>query len=185
MDINIIFSSIVAFAGDPAESPIDKVVSEMMPTPLVMITTFLSLMDLVIILTKFAYKPIKKSIDARKEYLKNHIEQTEENTKISDSKIDEADVLLNEAKIKSTKILEDAAAAGTSRSIEILSKAKRTTDDLMNETRKEIELEKQVAKDSIKNEMIDVAFEAAQKLLDKELDEKTNKRIIEEFIDSI
>ncbi len=184
MDMNIIFSNIALFEA-AEDTPIGDAVAEIMPTPIVMITTFISLMVLVIILTKFAYKPVKKSIDARKEYLENHIKQTEENTKISDSKIEEADLLLNEAKAKSTRILEEAAIEGTSKSIEILTKAKRTTDDLMSETRKEIEFEKRAALDGVKNEMIDVAFEAAQKLLDKELDEKTNKKIIKDFIDSI
>ncbi len=183
MDINIIFSKI-AFNVDQM-SELDDAVAGMMPTPLVMVTTFVTLAILTIVLTKFAYKPVKKSIDARREYLENHIKKTESNTKLSDSKVEEADSILVEAKTQSTKILEDAALEGTAKSVAMVSKAKRTTDDLMRETIKEIEVEKQIAKDNIKNEMIDVAFEAAQKLLEKELDEKTNKKIIKEFIDSI
>ena len=66
---------------------------------------------------------------------------------------------------------------------DIIEKAKIDAQNMIENTQKELETQKEQLLNSVKEEIADLVIEATRKVLDKNLDEKTNKKLIAEFLD--
>lgn len=163
----------------------DEVMRSLLPTPIVAITTMISLALLTFVFTKFAYKPIVKNLESRKKYVQDHIDEAEKQNSKASLNFEESVSRLTSAKNESTKMIEHASDEGNKKAIDIVTKAKEKSDDMIEQAHRIIKLESQQAKEQIRDDIIDVAFAATKKIIDKEIDEKINKKIINEFIDSI
>jgi F-type H+-transporting ATPase subunit b len=155
------------------------------PSPVVIITTLISLAVLTLLVTNFAYKPIRKSIDGRTKYIGDNIKDSEDKSKEASKIFEDSIVALKKAKKESYKIIENAAEEGNQKSLDIILKAQRKSDSMMETAYKDIERQVTEAKEQIRNEIVDVAFEASKQLLEKEINEDINKKLIDEFIDSL
>jgi len=65
----------------------------------------------------------------------------------------------------------------------VLLEANLVAEKKLNLAEKQIELEYKKVESEIKESIKDLAFTAAKKIIKKEIDEKTHKRIIEETLD--
>jgi F-type H+-transporting ATPase subunit b len=65
----------------------------------------------------------------------------------------------------------------------VLFEANLVAEKKLNLAEKQIELEYKKVESEIKESIKDLAFTAAKKIIKKEIDEKTHKRIIEETLD--
>ena len=90
---------------------------------------------------------------------------------------------LSDVKIEARVLIESAKASANQEKRDILASAHKEADDMKAKTRKELEREKAAAKDEMKEAIVEVAFEAAKQIVNKELDEKAHKQYVDEFID--
>lgn len=87
------------------------------------------------------------------------------------------------AKSDAREILETAKRNATAEKKEILAKARDEADGLKTKAMQDIEREKVQAQKEMKQTITDVAFEAASKIIEKELDEKQQQKYVDEFIE--
>lgn len=87
------------------------------------------------------------------------------------------------AKSDAHEILETAKRNATAEKKEILAKARDEADGLKTKAMQDIEREKVQAQKEMKQTITDVAFEAASKIIEKELDEKQQQKYVDEFIE--
>lgn len=90
---------------------------------------------------------------------------------------------LAHAKAKSRELIEAAQASANQEKREILADARKEADALKVKTRNELEHEKAAARAEMKDAIVEVAFEAAKQIVNKELDEATHKQYVDDFID--
>jgi F-type H+-transporting ATPase subunit b len=65
----------------------------------------------------------------------------------------------------------------------VLAKAREEAENLKQKALADIEREKVQAQKEMKQTITDVAFEAAEKIIKKELDEKDQQRYVDDFIE--
>jgi len=134
---------------------------------------------LVLLLKKFAWKPILESINERESSIKeallsadNARKQMESLTQDNQRTIREAraerELLLKEARNTSSKIIDEAKQ-----------EAKNSADQLIKQAHESIEGEKRAAIQELKNQVADIAVKMAEKVLHSELEnkDKQNKLI--------
>lgn len=90
---------------------------------------------------------------------------------------------LAQAKTKSRELIEAAQVSANQEKREILADARKEADALKEKTRRELEHEKETARSELKDAIVEVAFEAAKQIVNKELDEATHKQYVDDFID--
>ena len=95
---------------------------------------------------------------------KEYSEKLHNIDEISKMKIDEA--------VKNGKILAE----------NIISSANQESEKMIKKAKQEIMLEINKNKEEMKNNMIDLSLSIAKKILEKEIDEEKNKKIIEDFL---
>ena len=81
------------------------------------------------------------------------------------------------------ELIETAKANAANEKRELLYAAKNEADNMKAKALADIEREKSAAQDEMKQAIVNVAFEAAKQIVDKEIDEKTHQRYVDEFIE--
>ena len=117
------------------------------------------------------YKPIKKLLNERGNYIEQNIKEAEENILKSQK---EARKIINEAKKDAMKE-HDEIIAQTNEEI----KNSKLQADL------EIKKSKEKALEDIHNEIVNVALDASKAILRREINEEDNSKLVEEFIKEV
>lgn len=144
--------------------------------------TTLTFIFLLLVLKKYAWKPIVDAVDSRNEKI-------EESLKAADKAREEmADLhaenknILAEAKEEKKNILAEAYSANQQIIAEAKAEAKTEADRILEQARGTIENEKNIALSEIKDLMADLSVDIAKKVLQKELSDETKQR---DYIDNI
>ncbi|WKX02148.1 F0F1 ATP synthase subunit B [Candidatus Mycoplasma mahonii] len=152
------------------------------PTWPTMLATILSLIILLTILTKMVYKPVKKSFQNRQNYIQNNIKEAEmmNSQAITDREL--ADNELMRAQIEATEIISNAKVKAEIVRAEKLEIAKEEVVKLVKDAKIDIKHQQEKFDEESKEAIINVALTAASKVIEKEVDNKTNRKIISDFI---
>lgn len=140
---------------------------------------------LFLVLKFVLFDRVNKVIEARKNDVSKiyaEADQANANAKKLESEYEEK---LSSAKEKSAEIVSNATKKAQMRSDEIISDAKNEAKGILEKAHGEIEREKKRAVNQIKDEIADMAFSVASKVVEKEIDSADNEKLIEEFINNV
>ncbi len=141
---------------------------------------------LLVLLAKFAWKPIMSSLKIREESIQDALDSAER-AKEEMSKL-QADnqKLLEEARLEKDKILKAARDIAASIKEEAHTDASAQTEKMINDAKMAINTEKQAALAEVRQQVSQLSLQIAEKLLRKNLsDDKAQKDLIEEFVKDI
>ncbi|MEG0034044.1 MAG: F0F1 ATP synthase subunit B [Bacilli bacterium] len=159
--------------------------SKLFPNIWVTLAQIISFLVMVSIVIFFAYKPIKKNLDARK----NHVEKTikDAHDKFDSAKVDreQASNNLKESHITAQKIIDEAREVSL-----------KTQNRVIEETNEQIRINKERAKQDlieerhkmereIHNEIINSSIDVSKEILGREINEEDNKKMVENFINQL
>lgn len=129
------------------------------------------------------YKPVRKFMKKREEEYRAVAEESAA-AKAEAEKVKAASQsLIREARTQAVKISEDASAAAKLQSLEIMEKAHKDADLLIEKTKKEMENEKIKAREELVNSASRLAINIAEKLLEREISSSDNDILIDSVID--
>ncbi len=142
----------------------------------------ISMVVFIIIMAKFAVPPIMKALDEREtkiteslEAAEKAIQKAEEISKNNEKALREAESVAQDIR---KKALEDAESLRNER----ISKAKEDASQLIEQAKATIEQEKKQALVELRNEVAQLAIKAASIVIDAELDEDKNNKLVDNFI---
>lgn len=140
---------------------------------------------LILIVVFCAYKPVKKMLKKRADYIENNIRESEESKAIAEQREKQSSELILESKKQAASIIEEAQLAASKEKEAILEQTKEEIRKMKSDAEKDIEISKQEALDDIHSEMVNVALAASSEILKREVNDKDNARLAEEFIDNL
>lgn len=137
---------------------------------------------LFVIVRFFLWKPITNFLEKRREAIDENLDnaaKANENAKLLESQKEQE---IAEARMKIKELLDNALRDGNQRREEIINEAKLEAKRRHEALEKELELEKSLMSDEIKKEIVDIAFQAAEKIISREIDQQKHLDIVEEII---
>jgi F-type H+-transporting ATPase subunit b len=138
---------------------------------------------LVLLLGKFAWKPILGSLKEREESIQKALDSAEKAKMEMSSLKSDNEKLLKEAREERDKILRDARTMSNQLQDEAQANAKKTADKIIADAKSIINTEKQAALNDIKAQVAMFSLEIAEKLIKKNLsDDKSQKELTETLI---
>lgn len=144
-----------------------------------------NLLILFLILKKFLFKPVTKTLDERKKAIDaDYAAAAEANSEAEKSRTEWNEKLLT-AKDEASKIITDAAETAKRRSNDIIVAANDRADSIIKQAEAEAVLEKKKASSEIKKEIVGVSTELSEKVLGREINADDHKKLIDSFIDGI
>lgn len=149
------------------------------------ILSALNVLVLYVILNKILFKPVTEFMEKRANSIKEMFEtaraskEQAESMKAElkqqlDKAIEEAERIINEAKVKAEKQYE-----------EIIDKAKAEAKLIIDRALKDIEVERKNMLNELKTQIAGIALLAASKVVQKNLDNEINRKLVNQFIDEV
>lgn len=146
---------------------------------------FLALIVLFVVVYFLAYKPIRKYVNARKDYVERNIKDSEAAKEINERKAKESDALIAEAKANANEIIKKAKADACKQADSIIDEAKKEAARKQVEADIAIKQAEEKSKVAMREEIVNVAMDASKKVLGREIDAKDSSRLISDFIDDL
>jgi F-type H+-transporting ATPase subunit b len=137
---------------------------------------------LLYLLNRFLFRAVLTRIDERQSRLQQGLEDAEAAARDRELARAEREAALAEARRESEELLARAAKAAEATSAEILATARASAEQLTVRAREEIQAEKQRALAEIRGEVADLALDAAGKLVGAEMNEPTQRRLVDQFL---
>jgi F-type H+-transporting ATPase subunit b len=153
--------------------------------PGLMIWTILIFIILVVILKKYAWGPLLKSLHDREQGIRDSVEKAEYLKQEAEKILEENKKLLAKADEESRKILNESKQLADKVRSDLMGKANEDAQKVIQQAKAEIEREKVSALNELKDEIANLAVQAAGKIIDENLDQNKQKKIIDDFINQI
>ena len=149
-----------------------------------LIAYLLNFTILLIVLTKFAYKPILKILDERSSNIKDSLELADKVREESAHQQAQLDDQLVEARKQGQSIIEDARSAAEKLSDQEREKSKKEAEEFLVKAKNDIERERDSAMDELRSNFGGLAVSAAEQIIQRSLDENTHKDIIDNVLEN-
>ena len=149
------------------------------------IATWLNLLILFLVLKHFLFDKVNKVMEDRKNEVAETYKKADEAEERAKKLEQDYEQRISGAKEESAQIIQAATRKAQQRSDEIIAEAKVEAKGIAEQARNEIEREKKIAVNKIKDDITDIAFQAAQAVIEKDLTSEDNERLIGEFIDNV
>lgn len=146
------------------------------------IVNFIALM---VILVKFAAKPIGSGLSSRRKKIKDEIETLEQNRVEAENSYNEFQAKLATVESEIDKVVERAIAQAEVEKTKILEKAEQGAADLMRSAEMAVQNQVTEARRTLKNEVAEQAAVLAEELIKKNLTEDDQVKIIETYLDKV
>src|SRR3954463_8328861 len=151
-------------------------------TPGLMIWTIVCFLITLFVLKRYAFGPIQKAIDERRERIRQSIEEADRAREEARRLLEEHKKLIGRAKTDAEEILAEARRIAEANERRMREELETDRQRRLEETRKQIEAETRRALEQIRLEVVDLSLLAAAKVTRKSLDDADQKRLIEEAV---
>ena len=138
---------------------------------------------LVLLLKKFAWKPILDSVNERETSIKDAMSAAEEAKKEMTSIQEDNQKVLKEARVEREALLKEARTNGAEIVARAKTEAKVEANKIIALAQESIRNEKRAALNELKNQVAQISLEIAEKVIDSELDSKDKQyQLVDKFI---
>lgn len=150
--------------------------------PGLMIWTLIAFLITLFVLKKYAFGPIQKTIDERRERIRRSIEEAEDARDEARKLLEEHRALLGEARGQAEEILTEARRVAESQRQRVKEETEADRHRRLEETKRQIEAETQRALGLIRSEVAELTLIATQKVTGKVLEDEDHRRLIDDAI---
>ncbi|MFH0764318.1 MAG: F0F1 ATP synthase subunit B [Candidatus Omnitrophota bacterium] len=137
------------------------------------------------ILRVFLWNRFLKLLDARKERIASELKAIEDAKADVEKLKNNYDGRIAKIEEEAGEMMQAAIAEGKRDAQGIREKAQEDAEGLFEKTRESIKAEAAKAEEKLKNKIVDIAIEAAGKVLEERLSEDRDRKLVEEFIDKL
>jgi F-type H+-transporting ATPase subunit b len=147
-----------------------------------MFWTLIIFVLLFFILSRFAFKPITKAVEAREQALQEAIDQAKRDREEAARILAQHREQLEGARAEGQRMIAEGRAMGEKLRAEMLEETRQQQQDLLERARREIEAERDRAIAELRAEAVDLAIAGASKVIEKNLDDQTNRKLVETYL---
>lgn len=164
--------------------------AERVPTPFdintgVIFWTVLIFVVLMVLLWRFAWPSILKSVEERERRIQKQLEDAEKANALAQQLLEEHKKTVAATKAETQDILAKAKVVAQKERELLLAKAREEYEALLVRARKDIDAEKEKALVALRREAVELSIAAAAKVIEANLDTEANRRLVTEYLASL
>ena len=153
--------------------------------PGLIIWTIVTFVCLAIVLAKFAWKPLLKTLNDREEKIRGALEEADRARAQAAEMIKQNEKNLVRAEEEYQKMIREGKAFAEKIKDEIVVKAKQQAQQELKKAAEEIQRNVDAAKLQLRSEIASLAINATEKILEETLDENKRKKLTDSVINSL
>ena len=155
------------------------------PSGGLMFWTLIIFLILFFVLSRYAFKPITAAVAAREKALEDAIAGAKADREAAAKLLAEHQAQLDAARGEAQKLIVEGRQVGEKVRAEMIEETRSQQQEMLERARREIESEKVKAIADLRREAVDLAIAGAGKVIEKNLDDASNRQIVESFLSSI
>ena len=177
----VVFTGAVAWAEEAAPPPGEG--SQIPPTDWgLQIWTLVTFVVLLVLLAKFAFKPIAQALDRRGQTIKQALDDAEKSRADAKKLMEDYQKQIAEARNEAGKIIEESRQLGERVRKEVVEKANSEASAVAQRAQEEIVRQKEKGIQELKDTVANLSVQIASKVLEKEVNEATHRQLIDNLI---
>ena len=137
------------------------------------------------ILSRFAFGPITAAVRAREQALEEAIAMAKKDRDDAAKLLAEQKAQIDGARNEAQRFIAEGRAAAETMKSQMLEGTRVQQQELLQRARRDIDAEKAKAIDELRREAIDLAIAGAGKVIEKNLDDAGNRKLVESYLASI
>ena len=169
------------------QEQIDKnvILGKLIPNIGSFLTQLAALIVLIVVVIIFGYKPIKKMVNKRQDYVANEIrEAKEKNLQAEENLTQSKETVLANRRLAS-EIIDNAKIEAENQKQEILKSAEDEVLEMKKRAERDIKQSEEDAKEAIRQKMVEIALDASSEILKRNVNDEDNEKLVDEFIKEI
>ena len=163
----------------------DSFTSKLIPNWVSFVTQLGALIVLILVVIVFAYKPVKKIIVERQNYIEQNIKEAEEAKAVCQENERKSEAMVLASNRTAADIVAEAKETALKERSKILEDTAKEVERMKIEAENDIARMEVEAQEEIRKEMVAIALDASKEVLGREVNSSDNTRLIEEFIEEI
>jgi F-type H+-transporting ATPase subunit b len=167
------------------EAEAHEPVNLLSPNTGLMFWTLLIFIVLVVILSRFAFKPLTAAVEARERKLEEAIKAAQDDRAKAAEYLEQQRQAVETARADAQRLLADARSTGEKLRAEMLEQTKHQQHELLERARAEIDNERKRAIADLRREAVELALAGASKVIERNLDDQTNRKLVERFLATV
>jgi len=150
-----------------------------------MFWTLVTFIFLFIILSRLVFPKITAAVEAREKALEEAIEGAKRDREAAARALAEQQQQIEAARNEAQKIIVEGRQIGEKLRAQMMEETHQQQQQMLERARREIEQEKERAIADMRREAVDLAIAGASKVIERNLDDQSNRQIVESFLSSI
>jgi F-type H+-transporting ATPase subunit b len=147
-----------------------------------MVWTIVVFVIVLLVLYKFAFPHILGAVEAREQRIRELLSAAARDREEAHGLLEQQKKEHEELRAQAQEIFAEARASGERTREEMLAHARRESEEILTRARREIEAQTERALDSVRREAVEIALAAAGKLVQRNLDDEQNRRLVRDFL---
>jgi len=173
------FAAIPAAAQEAAQ---EKPRGLLDPHAGLMFWTLLIFVALWLLLRRYAFPAIFAAVEAREKALEDAIAAAKRDREEAAKLLDDHRRQIDAARADAQRLIAEGAKAGEKIRTEMIEEARHQQQEILDRARQEIGAERDRAIAELRREAVDLAIKGASKVIERNLDDETNRKIVEQFL---
>ena len=150
-----------------------------------MIWTVISFFILLVLLRKFAYKPLVGMMHKREESIRESFEEAKRTRESAEELQEKYKQLIAEARNEAKKIIDEGKALGEQARKDMITKANEESNQIVKRAQEQIAMETERAVSELREQIADLSIAAASKVIDRSLGKEDHMKLLEEYVQKI
>jgi F-type H+-transporting ATPase subunit b len=147
--------------------------------------TVLTFLLLLVLLRKTAWGPIIEGLERREESIRNSLAEAESARDEGKKLLEQQQAELQESRKEAQRIIEQGTASAKAMQEEILAKAQVESGEIVESARKQLQVEVDRARETLRQEVVDISLQVAGKVLERSLNDDDHQQMAEEFMSQV
>jgi F-type H+-transporting ATPase subunit b len=176
---------LLSAASTAAAQEAEERVNILAPKAGLMIWTLVIFGILFLILKRFVFPPLTAAVEARERALEDAIEGAKRDREEAARILAEHRRQIEAARSEAQRYIAEGRATGEKMRNDLLEQARQQQQELVERARRDIESEKERALADLRREAVDLAIAGASRVIEKNLDDQANRRLVEGFLSTL
>ncbi len=147
--------------------------------------TIITFVTLVLVLGKFAWKPILAALHSREQEIADALKKAEEAKKDAERMMNENRIAMEKASNETARLIAEGRAMAEQLKSDIVAKANDNAKKMLDQAKEEIAREKDSAMAQLRSEVADLSIAVAEKILDESLDGAKQKKMVDKALQQL
>ena len=140
---------------------------------------------LLVVLSRFAFKPMLAAVEAREKFLQDKIDAAKRDSDEAARVLAEHRAQLEKARNEAQMLIANGRATADKLRNDLLEQTKVQQQEMLDRARRDIETEKNSAIAALRREAVELAIAGAGKVIERNLDNDANRKLVESYLGSV